>query len=60
MTNSTFLGNTEEVKLLLALGERAKMFELNIEVWLGAGQVGYGMGAVRGVGSYGTGLGNGE
>lgn len=36
------------------------MFELNIEVWLGAGQVGYGMGAVRGVGSYGTGLGNGE
>lgn len=37
MINSTFFGNIEEVKLFLVLGERVKMFELNIEVWLGVG-----------------------
>lgn len=34
-TSSVLPGNTEEGKLLPALEEKTRMFELNVEEWLG-------------------------
>lgn len=39
MINSMLLGNTEEVKLLVVLEERARMFELDSEESLRSCQV---------------------
>lgn len=40
MTNSMLLGNREEVKLCLAVEEKARMFEQNTEGWQGSCLVG--------------------